>query len=548
MARALRSHWRRLTAASIAVLAAALVLPRFVDAPELEENRKLAPALQAPHDLASLQAWPHAVDAYVADHFPARPHLIGALNLLRLKLGVSGSTSVIVGRDGWLYYDNGSHLGAARNRPVVSDDQVRRWLETLAGRTEALRAQGAAYLVLIAPDKETVYPQHGPAWYRGPDPNRAALLLPRLAGAARAGEALYVHDPIARQARWGLKTYVPDETHWTGLGAWLGYGALMRRLQALGAVQEGPRPLESFAEYHDDDAFKPRNLALMLGVASFQPVDFPEFVDPTDARRLKVTYLTARRDWTAPRIIDTGRAGKPVLLITADSFSSALMPFLTDHFSRIVFAHNLDGAFRPDLVARFHPSVVILETLESSLPSVMGAGPTPSADARQRIAAALAAPHRERPDAFNGKALRLHGGPGPDRIVGAAGADLIEGRGGADTLSGGFGADHIRGGQGPDLIDGGPGDDWLSGDRGDDTLTGGPGADTFHSFAGAGLDLVTDFSAAEGDHVELEPGTAYDLRQEGADTVVEMAGARLVLRNVRLAELPTGWLVIGPAR
>ena len=46
---------------------------------------------------------------------------------------------------------------------------------------------------------------------------------------------LYLHDEIAPYARWGMKTYVPYETHWTGLGAYFGYAALMRDHDPVGA-------------------------------------------------------------------------------------------------------------------------------------------------------------------------------------------------------------------------------------------------------------------------------------------------------------------------
>ena len=149
----------------------------------------------------------------------------------------------------------------------------------------------------------------------------------------------------------------------------------------------------------------------------------------------------------------------------------------------------------------------------------------------------------------------IHGGGGNDWVVGGQGNDLVYGDNGDDivlgnlgndTLDGGAGNDTIRGGQGDDVLIGGPGNDWLSGDRGNDTLTGGPGADTFHSFSGAGIDLVTDFNQAEGDRVQLDPGTAYTLRQVGADTVVDMGnGDQLILANVQLATLTPGWIFEG---
>jgi hypothetical protein len=139
----------------------------------------------------------------------------------------------------------------------------------------------------------------------------------------------------------------------------------------------------------------------------------------------------------------------------------------------------------------------------------------------------------------------LSGGQGSDAMFGEADNDVLFGNLGADSLDGGFGNDLIRGGQGNDSIDGGSGNDWISGDRGDDTITGGTGADTFHSFAGAGLDRVLDFNAAEGDRVLLDAGTSYTVSQIGADVVVQMTGAQVVLANVQLTSLPAGWIVVG---
>lgn len=135
------------------------------------------------------------------------------------------------------------------------------------------------------------------------------------------------------------------------------------------------------------------------------------------------------------------------------------------------------------------------------------------------------------------------GGQANDVLYGDDGADIVYGNLGNDTCDGGSGDDLIRGGQGDDTCSGDDGNDWISGDRGADTMTGGSGADTFHAFSGAGTDIVTDFSSADGDKVQLDAGTTYTLAQVGADTVVEMGGGdQLVLKNVTLTTLPSGWI------
>ncbi|HEX7943162.1 MAG TPA: hypothetical protein VF495_00770, partial [Phenylobacterium sp.] len=349
----------------------------------------------------------------------------------------------------------------------------------------------------------------------------------------------------AQQSAWGLKTYTAYDTHWTGLGAYLGYAAFMRELQALGRA-EGPRPLEAFREVRMGEVNKPRNLALMLGVASFVDVDHPELGDPLSEDAVQVTYLGPKHDWTGPHVIDTGQAGKPVLMMTVDSFSNALVPFLYSHFSRIVVSHVDDGTWRPDLIARFNPDIVVLEVVESGLRPAMSRAPQASPEALARIGRTLARRERYvlqhhrvgRQTVFH----RIDGTDAADRLAGGPDSDDIQGKPGDDTITGLGGDDVLRGGRGADRIDGGDGDDWVSGDRGDDTLTGGRGADVFHGFTDCGNDVVTDFDIDDDDRVELDPGTVYAVRQEGADTVVEMQGGRLILKNVRMERLPPGWI------
>jgi Ca2+-binding RTX toxin-like protein len=135
------------------------------------------------------------------------------------------------------------------------------------------------------------------------------------------------------------------------------------------------------------------------------------------------------------------------------------------------------------------------------------------------------------------------GGQGNDVLYGDDGGDIVYGNLGNDTCDGGADNDLIRGGQGDDVCTGGDGNDWISGDRGTDTMTGGTGADTFHSFSGAGTDIVTDFNSADGDKVQLDAGTTYTLKQVGADTIVDMGnGDQLILKSVTLSTLPTGWI------
>jgi hypothetical protein len=57
---------------------------------------------------------------------------------------------------------------------------------------------------------------------------------------------------------------------------------------------------------------------------------------------------------------------------------------------------------------------------------------------------------------------------------------------------------------------------------------------------------VLDFNAAEGDRVMQDPGTSFAVRQQGADTIVDMGhGDEVILVGVQLASLPNGWIFLG---
>jgi VCBS repeat-containing protein len=89
---------------------------------------------------------------------------------------------------------------------------------------------------------------------------------------------------------------------------------------------------------------------------------------------------------------------------------------------------------------------------------------------------------------------RVQAGEGDD-VVTAAGRSRLE----------------AFGGTGNDIITGAIGNDLLVGGDGNDTLTGGAGADRFRFDNADGTDVIIDFSAAQGDRVQLSSGGSTTL-------------------------------------
>jgi len=102
----------------------------------------------------------------------------------------------------------------------------------------------------------------------------------------------------------------------------------------------------------------------------------------------------------------------------------------------------------------------------------------------------------------------LLSGLADNTVYAGGGDDRVAMGGGQDTVLGGNGNDDIYGETGDDSLSGEDGNDHLVGGFGRDMLSGGAGADRFE-FLTTGdstlltYDVITDFSAAEGDRIDL---------------------------------------------
>jgi len=99
----------------------------------------------------------------------------------------------------------------------------------------------------------------------------------------------------------------------------------------------------------------------------------------------------------------------------------------------------------------------------------------------------------------------------------------------------------LNGGAGDDELDGGNGADVLNGGAGDDLLTGGAGTDVFNFGDGTGAnfgdDEVTDFSIADGEHINVDAAPGFDptmvvVSDDGTNTVLDFGFGTITLDGV----------------
>lgn len=133
----------------------------------------------------------------------------------------------------------------------------------------------------------------------------------------------------------------------------------------------------------------------------------------------------------------------------------------------------------------------------------------------------------------------LYGGQDEDQLYGNQDQDLILGNKGADNIFGGQDDDWLYGNQGSDVLYGNRGndsiwagqdDDWIDGGEGGDWLWGNKGGDLFH--LSAGDDVIYDFSADEGDRLEVDGSQVLGYLQLGDDLLVTHEQGTVLLMGI----------------
>ncbi|MDA0334295.1 MAG: hypothetical protein O2782_03935 [bacterium] len=193
------------------------------------EKRKLADWPQPPGSLPELAALPQALGAAMDDRFGLRFRLIHLGSRMLYAVGVSVTPQVLIGQDGWLFYassTDGSAVDSYRGTNLYSDEQLDAWFTRVEGQRRVLADRGIAYILVVVPDKHSIYAEKMPAWLNRVVPRTR---LDQLAERAAESPQLAFVDlrPALTAAKSIHQVFHQRDTHWNAFGAFAGYREIM---------------------------------------------------------------------------------------------------------------------------------------------------------------------------------------------------------------------------------------------------------------------------------------------------------------------------------
>lgn len=347
-------------------------MPFFSGSTEAEKKDEV-PFPQVMVDGGFNTAFFSELDSWYNDHFAFRAQLVDANASLREALFMESSVSnVIVGTDGWIYYI-GTLADYQRSAPM-SDRALDNAAYNIMLMQENAERSGASFVFTIAPNKNTVYPEHMPYFEApGEGPSNAERIEPLL-------EQYGVHyvnlfDVLSSDER---VLYLRGDSHWTNEGALVGAQALAEALgHDLGAYED----VAPETDAHIGD------LAEMLHPLSVEPE-----LQPLWPQSLEFSYTndaTSVEDGSI-ETASTRPDAEGVLMCYRDSFGNALLPYLASSYSSATFSKMVPYDMHPALLREVDH--VLVERAERHLPFFATTPPFMPAPERSLDEAPVATP------------------------------------------------------------------------------------------------------------------------------------------------------------
>jgi alginate O-acetyltransferase complex protein AlgJ len=331
----------------------------------LEEKRLLRSPPPTPRDMGALRTFPRDFDVYYAEHFGLRPALVRLdARVTRDAFGESSNPAVVVGREGWLFLASEGSIGLYRRLVPLTSSQLRHYRRALEERTQWLARRGIPYVLAVAPEKATVYPEHMPTRYTRLS---GQTRLDQLAAALADSNVDFLDlRPALLRAKERDLVYDPTDSHWNQLGAYVAYRALLTK-----AAHDLPRLTPHEATPTEWSLQPGGDLARLLGLSSSYKIRSPQ-VDlvvpspsPVDWSEEGYAMPSGGPHRLGRLVVPAESRGRRALVFH-DSFTQLLYEFVAPHFEQVSFYWSR-AEFWADTIEKASPAIVMHVVAERGL-------------------------------------------------------------------------------------------------------------------------------------------------------------------------------------
>ncbi len=270
---------------------------------------------------------------------------------------IGESRKVLTGRDGWLFLQGDANdvIGQHTGRVRLGRRRRRAWRRLLARRRKFADERDVAWLCLVIPDKEAVYPEHMPASVK-PAPQRPVHEFMQVAKRCRAPVVYALPHLETRKGEGDL--YARTDTHWNHRGSYAAYRLICDRLRERGMALDVLEP-EAFV-------WSEETIAGDLGGKMHPgPVLGPMLRASPRNPRARLALDNGVPNHGRVWMYEQAGGEGPTCVMFGESFAENLIVFLKETFRRLVVVHT--SMFVPEILEREQADVALSLPLERFL-------------------------------------------------------------------------------------------------------------------------------------------------------------------------------------
>lgn len=342
--------------------------PRLKSSFQVKENRTLTESPKI--SFSSISTFSKNAENYFNDNFLLRNFFISLNSIVKFKaLKSSSSPKVIIGKNGWLFYNGeaakdgasiSNHLGLL---PYGYEDIFKSYKSNLEAKKRYLEKIGISYVFVIAPDKSSIYPEYLPNGYSNSTRKSNTDLLVEYLKKNSTVSILDLRQQLRSMKKNGQPLYYKNDTHWNNLGGYFAYNAISNHLSEKHPSIK-PRSIEDFS-IQQLKTDTPGGLGEMLALVHYDDLEY--ILTPNIP--YSYSHLSGAENDRYPQIYYKNTKNLPNAIVFRDSFMQAVEPYLSDDFNYVVYLW-MQWRTNEDIqrwMAIAKPSVVIEERAERYL-------------------------------------------------------------------------------------------------------------------------------------------------------------------------------------
>lgn len=253
-------------------------------------------------------------------------------------------------------------------------------LKTLAKRIELQYkyikevSPDTTLVYFIAPDHCTVYPETLPDRFRDTYISASTSVLRQLTEYFKDSDIVFL-DPTDylkdhKENEFGYIIYQKTDSHWNELGAFYGYTYLMNKI-AENYPAAAPKPITDFKVFKE--SIPGGDLLNSLGLNLDINREISVFVRPetfTSSLNHEKDYrMNFENAWSSDNRVYKfdDREDMPTAIMYRDSFSTNLMMYMVENFSKIEFVNMWNYSVNIKKIAEEQPDYVIIESVQRNM-------------------------------------------------------------------------------------------------------------------------------------------------------------------------------------